>query len=252
MRAGIRSEPEREVSNTQRASASPTRARPAARLLPVLSELRLEVRSLSRRAHRLALAQAAGDEDACRHQLLQLFERWIEDASPRRQVICFASAAEFGLPLHRQAERCRAAAMCDGSDAVRALYWAALHRTRSRVGMTAQMEDATAAMHPASASAPPAAAQVRVLPVAPARPLCRRCERLRLDARCANGHGALRPLGDMQWRSLAAGVQCQTREHQCDTCHTRWTQHRSAADPFTAWTISRREAAMPARDVLTA
>jgi hypothetical protein len=213
---------------------------PGARLLPVLTELRQEVRSLSRRAHRLALAQAADDENACRRQLAQLFEGWIEAGSPRAQVICFASAAEFGLPLHRHAERCRAAAMCDGSDAVRALYWAALHRTRSRVGMTAQMEDAQAAVLPAL----PAAAS--------ARPLCRRCERLLLDARCANGHGALRPLGDMQWRSLAAGVQCQTREHQCDTCNTRWTQHRSAADPFTAWTISRRGTVAPARDVLSA
>ncbi|WP_432259803.1 hypothetical protein [Cupriavidus sp. TMH.W2] len=237
------------MSNTQRAIASPTRTRQAARLLPVLSELRQEVRSLSRRAHRLALAQADGDDDACRHQLAQLFERWIEDASPRKQVVCFASAAEFGLPLHRQAERCRAAAMRDGSDAVRALYWAALHRTRCRLGSTAQMEDAQgAAAQPAAATAD----QGQVPPAATARPLCRRCERLRLDARCANGHGALRPLGDMQWRSLAAGVQCQTREHQCDTCHTRWTQHRSAADPFMAWTISRRDVAMPARDVLTA
>ena len=240
------------MSNTQRAIASPTRTRQAARLLPVLSELRQEVRSLSRRAHRLALAQADGDDDACRHQLAQLFERWIEDGTPRAQVVCFASAAEFGLPLHRHAERCRAAAMCDGSDAVRALYWAAMHRTRGRVGMTAKMEDAQGAVLPAVAPAPPAAAQLRVLPAASVRPLCRRCERLRLDARCANGHGALHPLGDMQWRSLAAGVQCQTREHQCDTCNTHWTQHRSAADPFTAWTISRRGNAMPARDALTA
>ncbi|RDK10152.1 hypothetical protein [Cupriavidus lacunae] len=234
------------MSNTQRAIASPTRTRQAARLLPVLSELRQEVRSLSRHAHRLALAQAGGD-DACRNQLAQLFERWIEDGSPRAQVICFASAAEFGLPLHRHAERCRAAAMCDGSDAVRALYWAALHRTRSRVGMTAQMEDAQGA-----AAQPAVVASDQVPPAASARQLCRRCERLRLDARCANGHGALRPLGDMQWRSLAAGVQCQTREHQCDTCHTRWTQHRSSADPFTAWTISRRGVAVPARGVLMA
>lgn len=230
------------MSQTQRASALPTgaghRVRTAApaRLLPVLSELRQEVRALSRRAHKLALAQAGGaadDGEGAYHACLAtLFERWIEDRAGRSQVVCFASAAEFGLPLHRHAERCRAAAMCDGSHAVRALYWAALHRTRSRVGMTAQMDDAFAVLPPAAESMQaPGAANVSP------RVLCRHCERLRRDARCADGHGALRALGEAQWRSVGAGVPCQTRAHQCASCKTRWTQHRSAADPFTVWTV---------------
>ncbi|AGW89663.1 hypothetical protein N234_06435 [Ralstonia pickettii DTP0602] len=212
--------------------------------MPVLSELRQEVRALSRRAHRMALAHASDSNEAYYSHLSRLFERWIEDGAARVQVICFASAAEFGLPLHRHAERCRASAMCDGSDAVRALYWAALHRTRSRVGSTAQMMDMDATVA-ATQAQPDSAGGLRKPgndPAAAPQPLCRRCERLCLDARCANGHGLLRPLGDMHWRSLASGVQCQTREHQCETCKTHWTQHRSAADPFTGWTISRRTA----------
>jgi len=231
------------VSQTQRASALPTgaghRVRTAspARLLPVLGELRQEVRALSRHAHRLALAQAGGEanhgEGAYHACLAALFERWIEDRAGRSQVVCFASAAEFGLPLHRHAERCRAAAMREGSHAVRALYWAALHRTRSRVGMTAQMDDALAAVLPLAAESMQAPDAANVSP----QVLCRHCERLRLDARCADGHGALRALGEAQWRSVGAGVPCETREHQCASCKTRWTQHRSAADPFTVWTI---------------
>lgn len=252
------------MSQTQRASALPTgaehslRTASPARLLPVLSELREEVRALSRQAHRLALAQAGGANDgeggyhAC---LAMLFERWIEDRAGRAQVVCFASAAEFGLPLHRQAERCRAAAMRDGSHAVRALYWAALHRTRSRVGTTAQMDDALAAALPqAVAEAIQAPSGSHGEPDASRQTLCRHCERLRLDARCADGHGALRALGEAHWRSVGAGVPCQTREHQCAACKTRWTQHRSAADPFTVWTISRRgrTADMALQDVKTA
>ncbi|GLC96642.1 hypothetical protein Tamer19_60510 [Cupriavidus sp. TA19] len=240
------------MSQTQRASALPTgadhslRTASPARLLPVLSELREEVRALSRQAHKLALAQAgreahdskAHDGEGAYHACLAtLFERWVEDRAGRAQVVCFASAAEFGLPLHSHAERCRAAAMRDGSHAVRALYWAALHRTRSRVGMTAQMDDALAAVLPHAAAE---AMQAPAAPEASRQALCRHCERLRLDARCADGHGALRALGEAHWRSVGAGVPCQTREHQCASCKTRWTQHRSAADPFTVWTISRR------------
>lgn len=202
-----------------------------------MSELRREVRALSRRAHRMALGRASGGEDDYRLQLCALFEQWMDEGAPQVQVVCFAAATEFGLPMPRHAERCRQAVMRDGSPALRALYWAALHRTRHRVGVTAPMADnevAEQTMMPA-AYVPTA----EPCPETP-RPLCRRCERLRLDARCAAVHGALRPLGKTRARSFGGSAVCQTREHQCETCETLWTEHRSAASPFTGWTISRR------------
>ncbi|MEM5432125.1 hypothetical protein [Cupriavidus oxalaticus] len=229
------------MSRLQNMRAAPVREEAPPRLLPAMSELRREVRALSRRAHRIALARACGGEDDYRRQLCALFEQWLDDGAPQVQVVCFASAAEFGLPMARHAERCRQAVMRDGSLALRALYWAALHRTRHRIGGTAPMDDDTAA---AGASLPPAESVSATQPCtnAPARPLCRRCERLRLDARCAAGHGALRPLGEARERSFGGSALCQTREHQCESCRTHWTAHRSTATPFTGWTISRRPA----------
>ncbi len=202
---------------------------------------------MSRRAHRIALARASGGADDYHRQLCAVFESWMDAGAPQVQVVCFASAAEFGLPMHRHAEACRTWAMQHGSCAHRALYWAALHRTRSRVGATAQMADVADVADVAEAEV---AARNALEPdwggspvnesVAEAQPLCRRCERLRLDARCATGHGSLRPLGETQSRSFGAGVICQTREHQCLTCKTQWWQHRSAANLFTGWTINRR------------
>lgn len=229
------------MSRLHRMRATPVREETPARLLPAMSELRREVRALSRRAHRIALARASGGEDDYRRQLSALFEQWVDDGAPQVQVVCFASAAEFGLPMARHAERCRQAVMRDGSPALRALYWAALHRTRHRVGGTAPMEDDAAAAGASLLPAERVSATQPCTELAP-RPLCRRCERLRLDARCAAGHGALRPLGEVRERNFGGSALCQTREHQCESCQTLWTAHRSTATPFTGWTISRRPA----------
>jgi hypothetical protein len=221
--------------------AAPVQDEAPARLLPAMSELRREVRALSRRAHHTALARASGGEDDYRRQLRALFEQWVDEGAPQMQVVCFASAAEFGLPMPRHAEHCRQSVMRDGSPALRALYWAALHRTRHRVGVTAPMaDDALAEAAPVMPAEDVSVAEPRT--DTPTRPLCRRCERLRLDARCAAGHGALRPLGAARARSFGGSAVCQTREHQCESCQTLWTAHRSTATPFTAWTISRRPA----------
>jgi hypothetical protein len=219
--------------------AAPVREEAPVRLLPVMSELRREVRALSRRAHRIALGRASGSEEDYRMQLCALFEQWVDEGAPQVQVVCFASAAEFGLPMARHADLCRQAVMRDGSPALRALYWAALHRTRHRVGATAPMADdaVEAEAFPSHAERAPAAAPCAAMP---SRPLCWYCERLRLEARCAAGHGALRPLGEARARSFGGSAVCQTREHQCESCQTLWTAHRSAATPFTGWTIGRR------------
>ncbi|CAG2146628.1 hypothetical protein LMG31506_03418 [Cupriavidus yeoncheonensis] len=229
------------MGSLQRMRAAPEQEEAPARLLPALSELRREVRALSRHAHRVALARAAGGVDDYRRQLCALFEQWVDEGAPQVQVVCFASAAEFGLPMPRHAERCRQAVMRDGSPALRALYWAALHRTRHRVGITAPMSDDAATGSTATMPTEHVpAAEPR--PETPPRPLCLRCERLRRDARCAGGHGALRPLGVARARTFGDSAVCQTREHQCEACQTRWTEHRSAATPFTGWTIGRRPA----------
>lgn len=229
------------MGSLQRMRAAPEQEEAPARLLPAMSELRREVRALSRRAHRVALARAAGGEDDYHRQLCALFEQWVDEGAPQVQVVCFASAAEFGLSMPRHAERCRLAVMRDGSPALRALYWAAMHRTRHRVGVTAPMnDDAVAERAPSMRTEDVSVAESCT--DSPPRPLCRCCERLRLDARCAAGHGALRPLGEARARSFGGGAVCQSREHQCESCLTLWTAHRSAATPFTGWTIGRRPA----------
>lgn len=207
------------------------RSRPAARLLPLLGELRVEVRERSRLAQKLTLKRAAnGTQDYYRH-LVNLFDRWIEDGDPHARVVCFASASEFGMAMQHHADRCRAAALESGSDALRALFWASLRRIQARRGHVPEMRTPVP---------PPVVASPAVAP--PMQDLCARCESLRHDMRCADGHAALRPVGDVRWRSFGAGVVCQTKEHQCRACNTRWTRRWSVSDPFTGWTVTRHAA----------
>ena len=209
------------------------RSRPAERLLPILSELRMEVRARSRLAHKLTLKRTAnGTEDYYAH-LAGLFDRWIEDSDFHTRVVCFASATEFGMAMQHHAERCQAAAQESGSDALRALFWASLRRIQARRGHAPDMR---------APAPPPLAASPEAAP--PLQDLCARCESLRHDARCADGHAALRPVGDVRWRSFGAGVVCQTKEHQCRACNTRWTRRWSVSDPFTGLTVTRHAASI--------
>ena len=142
----------------------------------------------------MALAQACATE-AYEDRLAALFDTWMATGDGRQRVVCFATAAQFGLDVRRYAESCRQAATCDGGEAVRMLYLAAARRLRSRWGEAArrlEIGDATGA----------AAARVRAMPATGESPLCAPCERLRHDSRRAGDHGALRPAGDLQWRSL--------------------------------------------------
>ena len=203
-----------------------------AQTTPDAGDLRREVRALTHRAHRMALAQACATE-AYEDRLAALFDTWMATGDGRQRVVCFATAAQFGLDVRRYAESCRQAATCDGGEAVRMLYLAAARRLRSRWGEAArrlEIGDATVA----------AAARVRAMPATGESPLCAHCARLRHDSRRAGGHGALRPAGDLQWRSLGGSAMCETRAHQCMLCRTDWMRHRTGADPFVGWTISRR------------
>jgi len=110
-------------------------ADPAPRLLPVLSELRMEVRALSRHAHRLAqksVREGGNGADGYHRRLSALFDDWLASGDARTRVVAFASAAEFGMDLRKHAEACRQSAMRDGCHAVRALFWTALRRSPSR------------------------------------------------------------------------------------------------------------------------
>lgn len=229
------------MSRLQATRAVPERDDHPARLLPLMTDLRREVRALGRRAHRIALAQASAGQGEYQDRLQAVFGQWIDDGAPHVQVVCFAAASEFDIAMPRHAERCRLAVMRDGSPALRALFWAALYRTRRRADVTAPMADEAHAEPlrvPAADEAPTPAPHADVA----SGPLCARCERLRLDARCAAGHRLLRPLGAVRSRSVGGDAVCETREHQCGECLTRWTAHRSAATPFIGWTIGRRSA----------
>ncbi|MGO4325950.1 hypothetical protein AB4Z48_13950 [Cupriavidus sp. 2TAF22] len=221
--------------------------RSPARLLPVLDELRRQVRERSRLARKLTLKRAGdGTEDHGR-RLADLFDGWIERGDPRTKVICFASATEFGMAMQHHAERCRAAAQDEGSEALRALFWAALRRIQARRGYVPEMGARAPVPAPASSAAGPvadraadrAADTTGDTAAAPSlQDLCQRCESLRHDVMCADGHASLRPLGEVRWRSFGAGVVCQTREHQCRACLARWTRRWSVSDPFTGWTMT--------------
>lgn len=220
------------MSNRHRGHATAVREGAPIRLLPVMSDLRKEVRAMSRHAHKTALARASGSANDYRAQLLALFESWLDTDAPEVQLICFSSAAEFGLPMRHHAERCGAWAMQHGTRAHRALYWAALHR--SRFGTTTKVADTPSREGYARCVGTPS---MPLLPERWQKP-CKLCESLRGDARNADGHEALRPLGDTRSCWIGAGALCQMREHQCAICGMRWTQHRRAADPFNGWTIS--------------
>lgn len=197
---------------------------------PDLADLRREVRDLTRRAHRLALASDLGDYEAT---LAALFDARLGHGDVREHVVCFAAASQFGLDVRQHAERCRQAVDSCGSMAMRTLFLAAARRQRSRwneVARRLEVDSATVA----------AAARVRAAPESGVSPLCAHCERLRCDSRRAGGHVALQPAGDVKWRSVGGGALCETRAHRCLVCRADWTEHRSGADPFVGWTISRK------------
>ncbi len=203
------------------------------RLLPLLSDLRREVRGLSKRAHREVLALASRhpeDSDEYWRNLSSLFENWIGTSNGRIQVLLFASAAELGLDLLPYAERCHQAMLCDGSDAVRFLYWAASRRIRGNWWKAAR--ELTIVRQ---GGCVPTSSYNRTTPAFQHSVLCEHCVHLRLDPRCAEGHKAMRPTGVMHTRTFSINSTCQTHEHRCGNCSALWSRFQSVADPFIGW-----------------
>lgn len=106
-------------------------SREPTRTLSDIADLRLEVRAMTRKARRLAVAKGNGEKVGIRKALQDLFEEWLARSSDHALLICMASAVEFGVPVRAHAERCRSWVVRHESQALRALYWTALHRSRA-------------------------------------------------------------------------------------------------------------------------
>jgi len=212
-----------------------------------LTKLEKEVQAMTRQMHRQAIKKArSGDADYLVHASA-LIDEQIDQADARGRVICLASAAEFGLSLRHQGERCRLAAVQAGTDAIRVLYWAAVRRMRER-GRGASQNEESANIAPDDTitqmgifGADGSVSEKRGAGAAlPSPALCRRCEDLTVDSRCANGHGALRPISGKFFHNFCGGALSEARAHQCSVCKTTWTRYKNKSDPFAAWSIKRK------------
>ncbi len=211
--------------------------RSADAMLPTLGRLYREVRTMSRRVHRQSILRTRDGVGGYAGNVSSVINDILDQGDAHERVVCFASAAEFGIPMHHQSERCRLAAIHTGSSAMRVLYWTAVRRMRSNwpaLDEEADRHVRTRTSHVTEASSP---AMKR-----PETVLCRQCEALRSDARTSHGHDALHPISGMYFRLVASGELTEASEHKCRICSTRWTQHRSAASLFVSWSISRQAA----------
>ncbi|MBB1634915.1 hypothetical protein [Cupriavidus sp. UME77] len=206
------------------------------------AELQKEVRAVTRQVQECAMKQVCdGDDDGhYMARVIRLIDYLIDQADARGRVVCFASAAEFGLSLHHQGERCRQAALNTGSDSVRALYWAAIRRMRTQKSKPAMLSEN------------------RVVPITPAgarsgggmgwtdapsltSELCRLCEHLRVDARRESGHDALRPISGKSFRRIGQGLLSEALGYQCNACKAVWTRYKHSAAPFAMWVVKPRQ-----------
>ncbi|WP_051974829.1 hypothetical protein [Cupriavidus necator] len=113
-----------------------------------LIDLRQEVRQFSRDLLQRAASSTPGsdnDSDSDRHaydtRLRQLIDRCMRSADPRLKILCYAAAAELGIPVDLQADECRQAMSGGRGFALRVLFWAAHRRMLGarRVRMPGQM-----------------------------------------------------------------------------------------------------------------
>jgi len=159
----------------------------------------------------------------------------MDGADARGRVICFASAAECGLPLRHQGERCRQAAIQTGSDSIMVLYWAAVRRMHdqgSESSNKAKVNDASL-----DSSIAEAAAAVDGWLQAE---LCCLCENLDVDSRCAHGHHALTPISGKHIRSVGEGLLSEAQVYQCVECKAIWTRYKHRSNPFAMWSIKNK------------
>jgi len=190
---------------------------------------------MTERVHGHALKCSNGDDDYLA-RVSTLFEALIDQADARGRVICFASAAEFGLLLRHQWERCRQAAMQTGSDSIMILYWAAVRRMHGQ-GSGASNKAEVNDLSPGSSIAETAAAMDGRLWAG----LCRLCKELDVDSRCADGHNALTPISGKHIRSVGEGILSEAQVYECIDCKAIWTRYKHRSDPFAKWSIKNKQ-----------
>lgn len=189
---------------------------------------------MTERVHGRAVKRSNGDDDYLA-RVSVFIDALIDRADARGRVICFASAAEFGLPLRHQWERCRQAAMQTGSDSIMILYWAAVRRMHGQ-GSGASNKAEANDLSPRSSIAETAAAVDGCLRAR----LCRLCEDLEVDSRCANGHNALTPISGKHIRSVGTGLLSEAQVYQCIECKAIWTRYKHRSGPFAMWSIKNK------------
>jgi hypothetical protein len=206
-------------------------------VLPTLAGLHREVQSMSRRVHRQSILRTRDGVGDYAGNVSAMINGILDQGDAHEKVVCFASAAEFGISMLHQSERCRLAAIHTGSSAMRVLYWTAVRRMRSSWPSLQVESDDRAG--PRRSHVTEAVNQTRK---PPETVLCRKCEGLRIDSRNSCGHDALHPISEMYFRLVGNGVLIEAIEHKCDICSTSWTLHRSTASLFASWSISMRSA----------
>jgi len=185
---------------------------------------------MTERVHGRAIKRSNSDDDYLA-RVSVLIEALIDRADARGQVICFASATEFGLSLRHQWERCRQAAMQTGSDSVMVLYWAAVRRIHGQ-GSGASNKAEVNDLSPGSRIETVAAVDSCLR-----AGRCRLCEDLDGNSRCANGHNALTPISGKHIRSVGEGLLSEAQVYQCVECKAIWTRYKHRSDPFAMWSI---------------
>ncbi|RDK05849.1 hypothetical protein DN412_34655 [Cupriavidus lacunae] len=207
---------------------------PSDAMLPTLARLHREVRTMTRRMHRKSMLRARDGVDDYAENLSAVINDILDQsAASHEKVICFASASQFGIPMHHHSERCRLAALYTGSSAMRVLYWTAVRRMRSSwppLQAESDLDARSCKSHVNAAFAP--------APKSPETVLCTKCETLRIDSLSSHGHDALHPISGIHFRCIGSGVLVEAIEHECRICCTTWTRHRSASSLFVSWSIS--------------
>lgn len=219
-----------------------------ARTLSEMSELRLEVRAMSRRAHRIALSRSSEGNADYRSALRDLFEAWLNEATDHALVICLASAAEFGVPVHGHADRCRSWIARQCSSAVRALYWAAANRLRAHCRVWTTVPKLQNCLRSQGPTAEVSLDHRKSATVNRAR-LCESCEALLTHSRCSLGHASLRPDGKVTWHHGVTGTLFHTSAYKCGICQACWKRHQCKDALFASWDLTEANtAAVPMQD----
>lgn len=193
-----------------------------------LASLRNEIRRVSQRANMLAAAAGPMGGEAHRQALAEIFNEWIADSNGRRQLVYFASAAEFGVLLEQHVDRCSATARRSNSQLLRSLYWAVMRRWDSRRRLRA-----SGGMHRTDHAASRAEA-----PIVSAPP-CADCIELSRDPRRGGGHSHLYPLSPAYRNHYSLHLVVMQREYRCCACKSFWVTSCHPADPFVGWTLRK-------------